>query len=134
MFLLIVFTLIFLVWFYIMWGREWLFDKFAGTKVDSYHEKVRKLWGESRTILVGRLYWLVGILMGLHELAIQAGFDFTPIYREIANLFPEKFRPLALSAFLYLTGVIIVKLRTMTGEAYEEKIEQIVQTEKTEET
>jgi hypothetical protein len=123
--LLIIFTLVFLVWVYILWVRDWLLKRLAGTKYDRYHQQIRKLWGASRTMLVGRLYWLVGILMGLHELAIQAGFDFTPILREIANLLPEKFRPLALALLLYATGLVIIKLRKVTGQDYEEKVEQI---------
>ena len=121
--LLIIFTLIFLVWVYILWVRDWLFKRLAGTKYDCYHQQIRQLWGASRTMLVGRLYWLVGILMGLHEMAIQAGFDFTPIYREIANLLPEKLRPLALALLLYVTGLVIIKMRKVTGRDYEEKIE-----------
>lgn len=123
--LLIIFTLVFLVWLYILWVRDWLFAHLAGTKYDRYHQQIRQLWGASRTMLVGRLYWLVGILMGLHEMAIQAGFDFTPIYREIANLLPEQFRPIALALLLYVTGLVIIKLRKITARGYEEKIERM---------
>lgn len=125
--LLISFVLIVLVWFYIMWGRDWLLKHLDGTKYDHYHQQLRQLWGASRTILVGRLYWLIGILMGLHEMAIAAGYDFTPIYTEIANLFPERFRPLSLAALLYVTGIVIIKLRAVTGRDYEKKIQRIVQ-------
>lgn len=120
MLLISIFCLVVLVWLYIMFFRDWLLRTFAGTKYDYYHDQIRALWGRSRTILVGRVYWLAGIVIGIHEVAISAGFDFTPTYRELANLFPERYQPLILSFFLYMTGVVIIKLRTMTAVAHEE--------------
>lgn len=104
MLLLIIFGLIVVVWLYLMFFRDRINRELVGS---GYHY----LWLRSRTILVGRLYWIVGIVIGIHEIAISAGFDFTPIYRELSNLFPERYQSLSLSLFLYVTGIVMIKLR-----------------------
>lgn len=123
MFLAVIFALIFAVWFYVMWGRDWLHNRLTGTKFDRYVTIADAFWMRSRTVLVGRATWLIGVLIGMHETAVAMGFDFTPVYQEIANLFPEAMRPFIPAMIIYGTGLMIVKLRKMTMEETEPKRE-----------
>lgn len=72
----------------------------------------RRLWRSSRTILVSRLYWLAGLAIALHDLAVpilvQSGFDWQSFVP------PEyaKFSGLALVA----TGMLFEQLRKVTAE------------------
>lgn len=121
MFLAGIFIVIFIAWFYVMWGRDMLRARLTGTKYDTYMSFADTFWMQSRTVLVGRVYWLVGILIGLHEMAVLAGFDFTPVYRELAGIFPEPLRPFIPSLIMYATGILIVKLRKMTMDETQKK-------------
>lgn len=121
MFLAIIFLIILAVWFYVLWGRDIIRTKLTGTSLDKYMKIADTFWMQSRTVLVGRAYWLIGILLGLHETAALAGFDFTPFYHEVANLFPETLRPFIPALIMYATGIMIVKLRKMTMEETEPK-------------
>lgn len=123
MFLGIIFIILFTVWFYVMWGRDWLFERLKDTRYHYYYDKINELWFHSRTVLVGRMYWVIGVLITLHETAGAMGLDFTPLYSEIGSFIPEKYRSLVLAVFFYATGLLIVKLRRMTAVAYEEKRE-----------
>ncbi len=121
MFLAIIFLLIFIVWFYVMWGRDIVRARLSDTNLSRFMTVAETLWMQSRTVLVGRMYWLIGVIMALHEMAVAAGFDFTPIYGELANLFPAPLRPFIPSLLIYGTGILIVKLRKMTMEDTEKK-------------
>jgi len=120
MILMVVIALILLLWFYILFAREWLDSHLQGTAYANWHEQVEdKLWEKSRTILVGRAYQIGGVIVALNAVAVQAGFDVTPILTEIANLVPsEKYRGLILAlivaAWSMLTGYAIVWLRKGT--------------------
>ncbi len=116
MFLSFLAVVIVLAWIYILWGREWLVARWP-TQFKWWHEQVEdKLWEKSRTVLVGRLYWLGGLVLLAHDLAAEAGLDVTPVLTQLGDFIPEKYRPVALALFLYLTGLAIVKLRKMTSK------------------
>lgn len=112
----------FIVWAYVLFVREWAERKFP----DSFYSKVihqaeDKLWLNSRQILVGRLYWVGSIVLAIHELAISAGYDMTPLTKEIAAFIPENYRGFALALALFLTGIGIEWLRRVTTQPLSEK-------------
>lgn len=117
MFLILCGVVIVVVWAYILWVREWLEARFP----DSFYTKIIHhgedwLWSNSRTILAARLYWVGGIFVALHDMLAASGFDVTPFTTEVANLLPEKYRPLALAGLLMVTGIAFEWLRRATVE------------------
>ncbi len=117
MFLIICGIVIVVVWSYILFVREWLVAKWPDT-FKWWHEQVEdRLWARSRAILVARLYWVGGIVIGIHELVAASGYDVTPLLHEIAKFIPEKYQPLALAAFLGVTGIAFEWLRRKTKTA-----------------
>ena len=112
--------IIFLIWAYVLFLRPQLCRWFPVT-----FEKVNRaeayLWDNSRTILFARLYWVVGIFMTLHDLIAAAGADWTPLVNEIVQFLPEKYRPLALAAFVFGSGILFEWLRRITTEPLEER-------------
>ena len=55
-------------------------------------------------------------------LALQlAGADWTPLVNEIVQFLPEKYRPLALAAFVFGSGILFEWLRRITTEPLEER-------------
>lgn len=76
-----------------------------------------KLWRNSRQILISRLYWVGGALVGLHDTIAHSqfmGLDWTPITSRLIEPVPPDFRPLAISAAVAGTGVIFEALRKAT--------------------
>jgi hypothetical protein len=125
MFLIVVGVVIFLVWFYVLFLREWLLAIWP-ERLTRWHEIENALWLNSRQIIVSRLYWVGGAVVGIHEWAAAAGFDFTPITQQITDLIPEtyqKFVPVAVSLLLIITGWVFERLRKSTTEPLEAKIE-----------
>ncbi len=115
MFLILIAIVIIVAWTYILFIREWLEARYPTsfyTRVIHHTEDV--LWANSRTILVSRLYWVGAIIVALHDLAAQAGLDWTPLVSQVAAFVPPQYQPLALSAFLFLTGIAFEWLRRKT--------------------
>jgi hypothetical protein len=125
MFLIVIGIIIFVVWFYVLFLREWLVAVWP-ERFTKWHDIETYLWLNSRQILVSRVYWFGGAIVGLHEWAAAAGFDFTPIVQQITDLIPEnyqKFVPLFISLGLIVTGWVFEKLRKSTTEPIEIKTE-----------
>jgi hypothetical protein len=111
---------IFVAWVYVVFVRPRLAANYPATfeKIDAIE---LKLWSASRTILFARLYWVGGLVIGAHDLIAQAGADWTPLVNEAAAFIPERYRPLALAAFLFGTGVLYEWLRRITTTPVAEK-------------
>jgi hypothetical protein len=60
-------------------------------------------------------------VVAFHDLIAAAGADWTPIVNEVAQFLPEKYRPLALAAFLFGSGILFEWLRRITTEPLEER-------------
>jgi len=116
MFLIIIGVIIFVVWAYILFIRGWMLSVWP-EQVGWWHTIEDNLWAKSRTILGARLYWVGGIIIGLHDLAGAAGIDVTPITTQLASYIPEQYRGLALSLGVALTGVMFEYLRRRTTVA-----------------
>ena len=120
MLLIVIGVGVLVIWWYILFGREWLVKKFPGGRVQYWHENIEdKLWDSSRTMLVARGYQLAGWLIGLQALATAAGIDTMPFITSAAEFIPEKYRSLALSGFFIITGLAFAKLRKMTSKPLE---------------
>jgi hypothetical protein len=113
MFLIVIGVTIFIVWFYILFGRGWMLAKWPD-QVGWWHTIEDNLWAKSRTILGARLYWVGGAVIALHDLAAAAGVDFTPILTQLGEFIPPAYRGLALSAAIALTGILFEYLRRTT--------------------
>jgi len=116
MFLTVLSILFLAIWVYILFIRpkliEWypLFSKFTQWE--------QTLFDQSRTILQARFYWMGGILVALHELAAQAGIDWTtPITDELSNHIPERWRGIAIGLFMMVVGLGFAWLRKTTAGA-----------------
>ena len=107
-----------LIWVYILFVREWLAHESPWASYFQWlHALEDTLWDRSRTILVGRAYWLGGIVIALQSLITEAGIDTTPLLTEVGKLIPEQWRSLALGLFLFATGIAITWLRKRTTKA-----------------
>jgi hypothetical protein len=115
MYLLIIFAAVILAfWVYVgfirnilalRWPKTWAwFDEIEG-----------RLWRHSRTLLASRLYWVGGLIVAAHDLLAGAGMDWMPLTTEIANLIDPRWRPIALAAFLVLTGMLFEWLKRTTA-------------------
>lgn len=127
MLLIILGIAIFVVWFYVLFVREWLVALWPG-RFTRIREWEKWLWDNSRTILTARLYWLGGAILAVHEWAAAAGFDFTPIVQQITDLVPDtyqKFVPLGFSLLIMATGFIFERLRKTTTEPLELKTQVV---------
>lgn len=113
MFLIFLAVIIVIVWAYVLFIRDWL-DKTYPTQYGWWYTLENNLWASSKTILTARLYWVGGIVVALHDLAANAGFDWTPITTEIGNFIPGKYRPLVLAVGLAVTGILFEYLRRIT--------------------
>ena len=120
MFLIVIGVTIFVVWFYILFVREWMVAKWPD-QVGWWHTIEDNLWAESRTILGARLYWVGGAIIALHDLAAAAGVDWTPILTQLTTLIPEQYRGLALAAAIAITGLLFEYLRRQTTTSIGEK-------------
>jgi hypothetical protein len=105
---------ILVAWIYIAFLREWLVARWPAT-FSEWHALEDTLWASSRTILVARGYWLLGIILGLHDLLANEGFDWTPMLNQLGELIPPGYRAPALSLFLILTGAAFEWLRRTTA-------------------
>ena len=81
-----------------------------------------RLIDRSRTLLIARLYWLGGIFIAIHDKLAEYGFDVTPLITQVSDFIPENYRPLALAAFLALTGLAFEWLRRVTREPLPGKV------------
>ena len=83
------------------------------------------LWAKSRTILVGRLYWLGGLILTLHDTLGSLALDWTPLIARALAGVPDDMRPLVMSlavaGFVSVTGCIFNHLRKVTSEPLEDK-------------
>lgn len=113
MFLIILGVIIFIVWAYILFIRGWILTKWPD-QVGPWLAIEDNLWAKSRTILGARLYWVGGVIVGLHDLAGAAGIDVTPITSQLSEFIPPAYRGLALSLGLAMTGVLFEYLRRRT--------------------
>lgn len=107
-------AVILLAWIYILFVREAMVaiwpDKFRW-----WHENVEdKIWAQSRTLFIARLYWVGAILVSAHEALAAGGYDFTPLLKQISQFVPEEYRPIIVPAFLLLTGAAMEYLRRRT--------------------
>lgn len=111
---------ILILWFYILFVREYLVAHWPQTW-KWWHEEVEdRFWEKSRSILVGRAYQVGGWLLGIQTLVAAAGVDTTPFTQELANFFPEKYRPLILAGWMIITGIAVVWLRRQSTTSVEE--------------
>jgi hypothetical protein len=104
-----------LVWAYILWGRAYII-KYSATAA-AFISTVDGLYARSRTILVARGYWIVGLVIGIHDSLAEAGFDWTPLTTQISDaltIIPVNMRPWALSSFFIITGIVFEWLRKTT--------------------
>jgi hypothetical protein len=112
--------IIFVIWAYVLFLRpqlvKWYPEFFASINQIEY-----RLWNNSRTIISARLYWVGGVLVAVHDFIAQQSADMTPFLSEAGNLIPEKYRPLALSGFLIVTGALFEWLRRVTTQPLEDK-------------
>jgi hypothetical protein len=125
MFLIILGILIFLVWFYVLFLREWLVAIWP-ERFTNWHAIEDYLWQNSRTLLISRATWLLSAFTAFHEWLAASGFDVTPIYTQITELIPEtyqKFVPLVISLGLMGLGFVFSWLRKQTTEPLEVKTE-----------
>jgi hypothetical protein len=113
MFLVILGTIIILVWAYCLFIREWLVATWP-ERFTWWHDLEDKLWYNSRTILVSRLYWVGGVVVLLHDALASYGFDWTPIMTQFTNHVPEQYRALLLGVFFIVTGSVFEWLRKIT--------------------
>lgn len=125
MFLFTVGLIIFLVWFYVLFLREWLIAIWP-ERFTRWHAIEDYLWANSRTILISRLTWVLGGITAFHEWLAASGFDVTPITSQITDLLPDdykKYVPLVLSLGLMALGYVFERLRKTTTEPVEVKTE-----------
>jgi hypothetical protein len=104
--------LIFAVWFYILFVRPFLIDRFP--PFGKFAAVERALFDRSRTILAARMYWIGGALLGIQQIAASAGLDATPIINEAAKMIPEQYRGLVVAVALFITGLSFEWLRKKT--------------------
>lgn len=104
---------ILVAWAYILFVREWLVARWPAT-FSKWHAIEDTLWASSRTILIARGYWLLGLIVAIHDILATNGFDWTPITTQVGNYLPAEWRAPALSVFLILTGAIFEWLRRVT--------------------
>jgi hypothetical protein len=110
---------ILLVWIYIFFAREWFVAKFPD-QFSVIHRIEDKLWDRSRTLLAARVYWMGGLILFIHDSIAQSGYiDWQPIIGQVAEMFPESWRPLVGSMWPVATGVLFEALRWMTTQSVE---------------
>jgi len=106
---------ILILWVYILFIRPILIVKYPDFGRFASWEQT--LFQRSRSVLVGRMYQIGGWLLGLQTLLAASGVDTTPFTNELAKLIPDQYRPLAISLFMIITGIVVVKLRKMIGDS-----------------
>lgn len=116
--LIIAGVFIFLVWFYVLFARDFLIKRWPD-QWGWWHTFEDKLWSGSKTIIVARAYQLGGWLLALQTMLASAGIDTTPFTNQLAEFIPERYRPLALSGGMILTGLAFVWLRKRTSQTVE---------------
>lgn len=113
--LLTIGIIIIVIWFYVLFLRDWLYNKLQGTAYGKWYDIESKFWAASRTILVARGYTLAGILVGIQSLIAASGVDISPIVNEVAKRIPEHYRGLAVGLFFVITGIGFEWLRRITA-------------------
>jgi hypothetical protein len=119
MILIILGAAIIIVWAYILFIRPRLIVKHP--EFGKFAKAEEALFAKSRTILAARLYWVGGLLVGLQQLAAQAGVDTTPVTNELAKMIPEGYRSLAVGVAMLVTGVGFEWLRRVTTSPIPDK-------------
>jgi hypothetical protein len=119
MFLIFMSIAIVVVWGFVLFLRPYLITKYPA--YGKYAETETALFNKSRTILISRLYWIGGLLIGIQSLAASAGLNITPFIDELSKAIPEGYRPLAIAAFLFVTGVCFEWLRKNTTSPIEDQ-------------
>lgn len=117
----ITFVILFALWF-AMVGRAWLKTTFIGQKLLGWIEPVEiALYKKSETILIGRLTWLGGGIVTIHDaLAVfLASQDWTPITARVLASVPPDMRPVVLSGTITLIGFLMNWLRKRTAKPIE---------------
>lgn len=113
---------------YVFWGREYMRVHYgAWRKFLEWIEPYETfLWDKSRTIFVGRFYWVAGLVVGVHDavatFVAQSGVSLTPIVGRLLAVLPADVQPLALPALMYGTGLLINWLRKRTDEPLQDKV------------
>ncbi len=119
-FLAILAILLVLILWYVLAGRAWLKTKSWAQGFFSKIEPIEiALFRKSETILVGRMMWLGGGLVGLHDsLAIFGaqfvGLDWMPVTSRVLADVPEDMRGLVITAAFTAIGLLINWLRKRT--------------------
>src|SRR5215472_11322610 len=76
-----------------------------------------KLWRNSRTILISRIYWIAGALVGIHDALAQtafAGLDWTPIGERFLSGVPQDLHGIVLAGATAGTGLVFEWLRKVS--------------------
>jgi len=105
------------VWVYILWLREWLVARWPAT-FSKWHAIEDWLWASSRTILIARGYWVLGVITAIHDYLATQGFDWTPFTTQIMNALtfvPADLRAPMFGLFLIATGAAFEWLRHVTS-------------------
>lgn len=104
---------IFVGWAYVLFIRPQLIKSFPNT-FGKFVAAEGVLFAKSRTILIARIYSIGGIILAIHGFVLTSGTDTTAFVTELGKLIPEQYRALALSGFLFATGLGFEWLRRVT--------------------
>lgn len=104
--------------FYAFWLRGWLKQHPAFRAYFDWAESIaRKLWAKSRTVLSARLYWIAGIVLGVHDFIAPILFSSGLEWQSFIPPEYQRFYPLVLIA----TGFLFEGLRRITRESLDAK-------------
>ena len=119
-------TLAFVAVVYVFLLRPWVRRQPWAATFFAWADPVEaRLWARSRAILVARLYWLGGLVLGAHEslAAFIGGQDWTPVLVRLFRQIPDDLRPLvitmSIAGFATITGALIEWLRRVTVKPVE---------------
>lgn len=111
-----------LVWAFVIRPRLMLMEQPRAVivKLDDW---LSALWLRSRTILIARLYVVLPALVALHDYIADkiTTLDLTPVTNRLLSDIPPDMRPLMVTGFLMLTGLIFELLRKVTDEPLSDK-------------
>jgi hypothetical protein len=113
MIFLIVGAIILTLWIWYIFVRPIMAKRYPET-FDPITEIWIALWRNSKTMLAARLYTIGGILLAIQTMIVSAGIDTASFVYQAAEFIPEKYRPLAISAFMTGTGLLFAYLRKNT--------------------
>lgn len=118
LFVVVIAVLICIVW-YAMKGRAWLK---AQPWADGFFAWIgpleTALYRKSETILMGRLLWVGGVLVTAYDsiAVFFTSLDLTPVTNRVFATIPDDLRPLAVSGFVAMIGLLINWLRKRTAK------------------